>query len=254
MKPSTSATAFLYLILALICVTSVGCGPNFGDKIFVKKTEIFYKDGATKADAEKLGKQLEAMGFIDDKRKSVQLVKRDSVWEFRMATTKADQTKTDTGPLKLYCLELSSAFDGDEVEVHLCNQKLETQSIVKGLRGKRYELERTIAKKVLRNDYYYTDVELEQVKNFAAIALGTQLDTSSGFIYHLSQPEKVVEIRMAHPKAAKGDRRLATAARSTAKAASNKIFGGKQVDVLICDQFFQTQNSYSSTNKPTAAP
>ena len=241
MKPSTSVKTFLYLLLALFGVTSVGCGPNFGEKIVVKGTEIYYKDGATKADAERLGKKLEQMEFADGKSKSVQLLKRGSVWEFRMATAKMKEDEASKGPLKLYALQFSSAFDGDEVEVHVCNQKLESRSVVKGLRGKLYTYK--------KNQYFYKDVDLKQVKKFAAIAYATELDTGNGFNYHLSQPSTSVEIRMAYPRSVKGDRRLAVAATSAAVAASKNVFGGKPVDVLIGNLFFTTQATFSSTQK-----
>ena len=247
MKPPTFVKTFLYLLLTLICVSNIGCGgPDFGDKIDANKTDIFYKDGATKADAERLRAQLEEMGFIDGKRKSVQLRKRGDVWEFRMATSKVAQDEKTQNPLKPYCLELSSAFDGDEVEVHLCNQKLETKSIIKGLRGKRYKLG--------KNNYYYEDIDLEQVKNFAAIAFGTQLDTGIGFNYHLSKPS-AVEILMPYPNTVEGDKRLANAAYGTAVAASNRVFDGNQVDVFLCDAYFGKQASFSSAQKSaTASP
>lgn len=235
------------MILALVCVTGVGCGHDFGEKVVVKKTEIYYKDGATREDAERLGEYLEKLKFVDENPKSVQLVKRENVWEFRMATSQAAQNDAAKNPMKLYCLELSSCFDGDEVEVHLCDQKLETKSIVKGLCGKRYQLG--------GNRYFYKDIEEAQVVNFAAIAFGAQLDNSAGYTYHLSQPESAVEIRMAFPKPVQDARevkRLAIASRDAAVAASNKIFGGKQVDVMICDAFFGNPTSYSSTQKAAA--
>ena len=241
MKLSMSAKLFLYLMLPLICVTSIGCRPDFGEKIVANKTDIFFKDGATKADAERLRDRLEEMNFIDGNRKSVQLAKRGDIWEFRVATAKGALDGSADDQLKLYCLDLSSAFDGDEVEVHLCNQKLETKSIVKGLRGERYRLG--------KNTYFYKDVELEQVKNFAAIAFGTELDTSTGFVYHLSKPESVVKIRMAYPKSTKGDKRIALAARETAVKASSILFDDKEVDVIICNAYFDNPTSYSSTQK-----
>jgi len=85
MKPSTLLNSFLYFALTLICVSSIGCGPNFGEKLELEKTEIYYKDGATQADAQRLGDKLTEMKFVDGNPKSVQLLKRDDVWEFRMA-------------------------------------------------------------------------------------------------------------------------------------------------------------------------
>ncbi|MDB2686387.1 hypothetical protein N9Y42_04190 [Mariniblastus sp.] len=242
MKLSISGKTFLYLILTSIVVTSVGCGPDFGEKLVVKKTEIYYKDGATKADAEKLQEKLEEMELIDDKPKSVQLTKRGDVWEFRLATGDIKEAEAAKNSLKLYCAELSSAFDGDEVEVHLCNQKLETKSIVTGLSGLRYALG--------GNTYFYEDVDLDQVKNFASIAFGAQLDSGAGHRYHLSKPESGVEIRVTYPKLAKGNKRLAVAARDTAVAASKNVFGGKKVDVLICDEYFEPQETFSSNQQP----
>ena len=245
MKPATLSNHLLYLILALLCVSSIGCGPNFGEKLVIRETEIYYKDGATKADAQRLGELLEKLTFIDGNRKSVQLLKRDDVWEFRMAVGKGGNSEETRQYMKLYCLELSGGcFDGETVEVHICNQKLESKSVVKGLRGKRYQLEKSV--------YYYEDVTLEQVKDFLAIPYAAQLDSGDGMSYHLSQPGGVIEIRVAHPNA--DNKRVAGPANDTAVATSNRVFSGKQVDVLICDQLFNEKSRYSSVKKATAVP
>ena len=245
MKPSTLANPCLYFILTLIVVASSGCRPDFGEKYEVKKTEIYYKDGATLEDAKRLGKKLEEIKFVDGDRKSTQLTKRGEVWEFRLATTEGEADEATKKPFKLICLQVSSAFDGDEVEVHMCNQKLETKTIVKGLRGKLYKFQ--------KNNYYYQDVDLEKVQNFAGIAIAAQLDSGAGYNFHLSQAESAVKILMAYPNAVKEDKRLAIAARDAAVATSNKWFGGKQVDVVICDGFFEPMDTYSSAQKTAAA-
>ena len=247
MKPATLSNHLLYLILALLCVSSIGCGPNFGEKLVIRKTEIYYKDGATKADAQRLGELLEKLTFIDGNRKSLQLVKRDDVWEFRMAVGKGGNSEETRQHMKLYCLELSAGcFDGDAVEVHICNPKLESKSVVKGLRGKRHQLESG------KSVFYYKDVSLEQVINFAAIAFATQLDRGPDMSYHLSQSGDVIEIRVKHP--AVENMQLARRANDAAVATSNRVFSGKQVDVLICDQLFNEKSRYSSVKKATAVP
>lgn len=245
MKRATLSNPLLYLILALLCVSSIGCGPNFGEKLVVRKTEIYYKDGATEADAQRLGEVLEKLMFIDGKRKSVQLLKRDDVWEFRIAVGKVADSEVIKQKMKLYCLELSGGcFDGETVEVHICNRKLESKSVVKGLRGKRHQLEKSV--------YYYEDVTLEQVLDFSAIPYATQLDPGVEMSYHLSQSGDVIEIRAVHPNA--DDKLVAGPANDTAVATSNKVFSGKQVDVLICDPFFTEKSVYSSVKKAAATP
>ena len=245
MKLATLSNPLLYLILALLCVSSIGCGPNFGEKLVIRETEIYYKDGATKADAQRLGELLEKLTFIDGNRKSVQLLKRDDVWEFRMAVGKVADSEVIKQKMKLYCLELSGGcFDGETVEVHICNQKLESKSVVKGLRGKRHQLEKSV--------YYYEDVTLEQVLDFSAIPYATQLDPGVEMSYHLSQSGDVIEIRVKHP--AVENMQLARPANDAAVATSNRVFSGKQVDVLICDQLFNEKSRYSSVKKAAATP
>ena len=245
MKTATLLNYSAYLILALLCVSSVGCGPNFGEKLVINKTDIFYKDGATREDAERLGAVLEKLEFIDGNKKSVQLLKQDGVWQFRIAASKGGNTEAIKQQMKLYCLEISSGgFNGETVEAHICNKKLESKSIVKGLRGKSYRLNKSL--------YYYKDVDLDQVKKFAAIAFATQIDTGDGAIFHLSQTGDTIEIRMVHSNPE--DKRLAGRVNQTVMIASKKTFAGKQVDVLICDSFFNSKITYSSSDDAAAAP
>lgn len=241
MKPSQPLKSFFYLCLALICISSTGCGPDFGEKLVVNKTEIYYKDGVTQADAKRLGDKLKELNFIDDKPKSVQLLKRDDVWEFRLATGKGGDTEAARNQMKVFSLEISSAFDGAPVEVHICNPKLESQAIVKGLTGECYRLGNVA--------YYYEDVDVAKVKEFAAIAVATQLDSGVGASFHLSKPADLLEVRIAHPVGGEGDKQLAVAAADAAVAVSNKLFGGKQVDVLVCDRFFDAPKVFSSVKK-----
>lgn len=245
MKPTTPLNSFLYLVFAIVCVSSIGCGHNFGEKLVINKTEIYYKDGATQADAQRLGDKLKELKFIDDNPKSVQLLKRDDLWEFRMAVGKGGDTEAAKKQMKFYSLELSSAFDGDAVEVHICDPKLESKSVIKGLRGKRYKLNNAV--------YYYEGLDEAKVKEFAAIAVATQLDIGPGANFHLSKSGDAVEIRMAHPTGTKENKQVAAAASDTAGAVSNKLFGGKRVDVLICDPYFESPEVFSSVKKAAVA-
>jgi len=225
MKSSTLLNSFLYFVFALVCVSSIGCGPNFGEKIEVDGTEIFYKGGVTQADAQRLGDKLKAMEFVDGNRKSVQLLKRH------------------------YCLELSSAFGGDPVEVHICNSKLESKSIVKGLSGKRYQYGNSKA------IYFYEGVDVEKVKGIASVTIGAQLDTGAGNVFHISKSADAIEIRMAHSIEAQKNKNVMVAATTAAVSASNTEFGGKRVDVLICDPYFDSPKVFSSVkNAGTSAP
>jgi len=249
MKPSTLLNSFLYFVFALVCVSSIGCGPNFGEKLELESTEIYYKDGVTLADAQRLGDKLKEMQFVDGNRKSVQLLKRDDVWEFRMAVSKSGDSEAIKKQMKHYCLELSSAFDGAPVEVHICNSKLESKSIVKGLSGKRYQYENS------KTIYFYEGVDVEKVKGIASVTIGAQLDTGAGHVFHISKSADAIEIRMAHSVEAQKNKKVMNDATTTAVAASNNEFGGQRVDVLICDQYFDSPKVFSSVkNAGATAP
>ena len=58
---------------------------------------------------------------------------------------------------------------------------------------------------------------------------------------------------MSHMVEAKESRQIMSAATATAVAVSNKLFDGKQVDVLICDPYFDSPKVFSSVKKPAPA-
>ena len=249
MKPSTLSNSFLYLVFALICISSIGCGPNFGEKLEIEGTEIYYKDGATQADAQKLGDKLKELQFVDGNRKSVQLLKPDDVWEFRMAVGKSGNSEAIRNQMKRYCLELSSAFDGAPVEVHICNSGLESKSVVKGLSGKRYQYTYKNSSTVC----FYQDIDIAKVKRFVAIAKGSELDRGDDSTFHISKSADAIEIRMAHSVEAQKNKAVMVAATNAAVSASNTLFGGKRVDVLICDPYFDSPKVFSSVKKAKPA-
>lgn len=239
MNRSTSSTWLIVFTIVLTCIGLTGCGPNFGEKIVIEGTEIYFKDGAEKSDADKLAKTLKTNGFVDGKKKSVQLLKRGSVWEFRMAVASASQKdKKVQESVKPLLLEISSVLDGGKVEVHLCNSKLESISVVKGLRGKRYTFDQT--------DIFYSDVSLDQTKSVAAILFASGFPSEPGVDLHISQPETTVEIRMATNSTSTDTEQFNVFTTSVVQAASKKVFNGSTVEFAICDPFFNPTSTTSS--------
>ena len=216
-----------------------GCGPNFGEKLDVNGTEIYYKNGVKKEDAERLAKKLEAEGFVDGKKKSVQLLKRGDVWEFRMAVgNKAQKDEKVKNSVRRLCLELSSAFGGDKVEIHLANSALDSISVVKGLRGKKYTFDKT--------NFFYREVSLEQVKQVSAILFASGFASEPGVDFHISQPETTIKIQMATGAQNIKTKQLQVFAASVAKAASSKVFDGKTVEFVFCDNMFEPVSMVST--------
>ncbi len=64
-----------FLAFAFACILLTACN-NYGDKIEVSSSEVYYKDGASEPEAKKLGDFLKKQGYFDSSKKAtVQLVK-----------------------------------------------------------------------------------------------------------------------------------------------------------------------------------
>jgi len=100
---------------------------DYGEMVTYNGTDVYYKDGATQTDADKLGAYLEESEFADGNEKSVQIVKNESgTWVFRMVVQEGAEEGDDT-MFKLAALGISmGAFDGEPVDVDLCDNLFTT--------------------------------------------------------------------------------------------------------------------------------
>ena len=91
-----------------------------------------YTESVTEEEATALGEYLEESEFTDGSEKTVQLNKEDDVYQFRMVHNKdveIDEVKETQ--LLLFAMLLSEeVFDGEEVELHLCDEYLETEQVL----------------------------------------------------------------------------------------------------------------------------
>lgn len=126
--------AGLLLSVALIS----GCG--YGKKLEFNGGELYYTDNVNEESATRLGNYLVEKKFFDGKKKSVQLDKQDGVIQFRMVVIEDYKSRKEFSPVifQVMALQLSeSVFDGQPVEVHLCDNKLKTLEVVKQLEIKK---------------------------------------------------------------------------------------------------------------------
>ncbi len=121
--------SFLVLTL-LIC----SCD-NYGTKLKYNNNDLFYTDNVSKEQAQKLGSYLQEVGFFEDNGKhlSVQLDRNADTLLFRMVTLDSFVNSPKFNDIaKTICTELSSkVFDNKPVVVHLCDDHLRTERIVR---------------------------------------------------------------------------------------------------------------------------
>lgn len=121
-------------ILAIVTLLVVGLACNqYGEKLEYNGGEVYYTDNVTKQEAQKLGEYLVKENFFDGKPKTVQLDKSGSTYQFRMVVQKEKQNDEATANImKLFAGQISSdVFDNAPVEMHICNEKLETLKVIK---------------------------------------------------------------------------------------------------------------------------
>ena len=137
MNRSASKKLFVYAsILSIGALFSCGeCNFNFGldpgEKVeFGSGQEIYYKDGATEEEAQALGEYLKEIEYFSgNNSNSVQLVRDGDTYVVRFVLKEGYWEKDENmGAYKKMGRDISAmVFDSAPVEVHLCNDQLETQ-------------------------------------------------------------------------------------------------------------------------------
>lgn len=119
------------LLVVVVAMTFASC-QNYGTEKEFDGVQLFYTENVTEDEADKLGEYLISSGFADGAEKSVQLEKEGETYQFRMVVKEGFEKKEEFLALaKQFANEMSlDIFDGAPVEVHLCNDHLETLKVV----------------------------------------------------------------------------------------------------------------------------
>lgn len=119
-------TIFIILV-AFLAIWKLSAS-NYGKKIEINSTDLYYTGSVTKADAQKLGDYLVESEFADGRNKSVQLSKRDSVYLFRMVVMEgAEKDSTNDITFEAMAITLSwNVFNNAPVELEACDDRFNT--------------------------------------------------------------------------------------------------------------------------------
>ena len=109
----------------------VSCN-NYGKEKTFNGTQLFYTSNVTENEVNKLGQFLIDWGFADGEYKTVQLNKTGNTYEVRMVVkTGLENDQEYRNLFRLATNQISEgAFNGANVDIHLCNDKLKTLSVV----------------------------------------------------------------------------------------------------------------------------
>lgn len=118
-------------LIYLLIITLVACN-SYGSKKVFDGTEIYYKDPITESQVEDLGQYLIDEEFADGQEKTIQMIKEGKTYVFRMVVKKGVEKDDEyINMFKLLTVDLSAkVFDGDDVDIHLCDETLETLRVI----------------------------------------------------------------------------------------------------------------------------
>jgi hypothetical protein len=119
------------LVFLSVIVFAIGCN-SYGDKIKINdKSEVYYKDGASKDEAKKLGDYLLQNGYFDTKsEKSIQLSKTKDTFNVKFVVDKkraeTGMKETESTFTALAMLLSYQVFNGKPTRIMLADQYMKT--------------------------------------------------------------------------------------------------------------------------------
>lgn len=118
---------FFWVILALVIFLVKYFVNSPGSEVkFKNDCAVYYKSGATEADAKAVGAELERMGYFGDRKADVQLTRDSGTFQLRFVVAKSvNLTDAITGDLGLYAARISAlALNNQPVQAVAVNEEL----------------------------------------------------------------------------------------------------------------------------------
>ncbi|MDR3682077.1 MAG: hypothetical protein P4L41_19050 [Flavipsychrobacter sp.] len=123
-----------FLLLYSLCVVALTGCQNFGKEVDFGDINLFYKEGATKENAEKLGEYLVKSNFWQDHdgKFVVQLLKNGELYQvnFPVKDSFAHDWKYVAKVSAFASVLSDQVFNNAKVEIHLCDTRMNTKSVV----------------------------------------------------------------------------------------------------------------------------
>lgn len=115
-------------VLVFILAIIIASCSNYGEKITIDGTEVFYKDGVTKEQAQQLADYLKQEGFTDGTAKSVQFVKNEKTNTLTFRMVMDSSSINDESNMVLFestARNLSKEF-GQPIDFEACDVNFKT--------------------------------------------------------------------------------------------------------------------------------
>jgi hypothetical protein len=218
------------VLVPMIAVT----GGGHGSKVQHGNIEVFYTEGATKAEADRLGAYLVKDPAGAGHRRSVQLKKTADGYQFRMPIKKEFQNDQKA----LQVLQFDGArisrdvFDGAAIEVHACDLHLKTLKIFPPRPDVRYgvvdgKIEVFFAANVEKAD-------AQQLAKYLVTAVGGE-PAPAPITFKLARRGAIWEVHMAVGQEVLQDPAVIADLHQARNDIAVNVFKGRTVEMRLCD-------------------
>ncbi|WP_298510328.1 hypothetical protein [uncultured Kordia sp.] len=225
--------------ILLFILTLLSSCTNYGEKKIFDGTEIYYKDGVTEAQADKLGKSLMDAEFTNGEVKSVQFVKDGDMYLFKMVIKEQFlEDKSLENIFNIFPKELSGYMDLP-IDLHLCDSQFNTLRV--------YKLEdafKTMMAK--RTEIRYTDKvmieDVEKLKDFL-IEYGFSSDNVEKTV-ELDRESMTYIFKLIIAKNKLENEAVLSYLTRLKMELTKKVFSGLPVKIHMCDEMMNTLKEF----------
>lgn len=236
-----------------LVVLAVGINTLFfsghGKKItYGPDEEVYYKDGATEAEARAVGDALKSLGYFDGKgAKSIQVIKsgdlpvvrfvvKDGAWDIALEVNRFQRL----------CVHVSRhAFQGRLIEARICDDKLDDKKTLSSQTPPNEGMWVTLGKGL---DVHYREGATEADAQALGKALmdGGYYDAEAEASLQVSKPGGEWCLRFVMKEGAWDDEEMVRVLRELGKGFSASLYGNALVHVRLCDSEWADKKSFRS--------
>lgn len=227
----------------LLGVACSGCG--YGEKLSYKECDLYYTSRVRTADAERLGDFLNAEGYFNSGRRSVQLDRRDGAFQVRFVYKKNYRTDKDHHRmLALLGGQIREAvFPGETIVLHLCDEKFKTEAVVEALHA-HHENGSTVYYRHGEDDSARERVDPEEAAALARLFVEKKVFDGAGRWARLERNEAGYECWLVVKDEAIDNVRTREKFSELRFDMAQRVFPGKRVTLVLCSAVMERLRTF----------
>lgn len=220
--------------LLMACLLFISCS-SYGEKKVYNGTEVYYKDGVTETQADKLGASLISSGFANGDVKSVQFLKEGERYIFKMVIQ--EKTLNDEAfksVFNLFPKEISDLMDL-KIDLHLCDNTFNT------LRVHKYEDAQKSLMAEATEVRYTKNVTLEEAEKLKDFLIESGFsDDENPKTVELDKENDTYLFKMVIGEEKRNSESTVTLLKLFGNEISKEVFDSKPLKVHMCDELMNT--------------